>query len=208
MSYWTHRRPIQRTRAVDLNAIAQVAADLLNEGGLRALTVRATAARIGVAPPSLYSRVESIDDLFDLALDHVLGHDQNIAAALVEAELRELMLTYYRHLLRHRWACQVVAMRAPRGPNYLQLSERICVLLKDAGASDPLGIAYALSNYVIGSAVTATVTDERAAPIDPAIAPLYAHLHTRHDVDPESILNRGLATLAGDHGSMTEATGG
>ena len=138
--------------------------------------------------------------MFDLALDHALGHDQDIAAALVEAQLRELMLAYYRHLLRHRWACQVVAMRAPRGPNYLQLSERICVLLKDAGTPDPLSTAYALSNYVIGSAATATVADERAAPINPDIAPLYAHLHIHHNVDPESILNRSLTTLASEQG--------
>ncbi|WP_083337916.1 TetR/AcrR family transcriptional regulator [Mycobacteroides franklinii] len=196
MSYWSHRKPIRRTRAVDVSSAAQAAVDLLDEGGLRGLTVRAVAARIGVAPPSLYSRVESVDDLFDLALDHALGGDPDISSAVVDAELRDLMVAYYRHLLRHRWACQVVAMRAPRGPNYLRLSERICVLLEEAGTPDPLSVAYALSNYVIGSAVTVFVADsERATPIDPEIAPVYARLHNCHDVDPESILTTGLAVL-------------
>lgn len=196
MSYWSHRKPIQRARAVDVDAIARAAADLLDEGGLRALTVRAVAARIGVAPASLYSRVESADDLFDLALDHALGCDRDITDAIAAAGLRDLMVAYYRHLLRHRWACQVIPMRAPRGPNYLRLSERMCLLLEEAGVPDPLSVAYALSNYVIGSASTAPTADsERAAPIDPGIAPAYARLHAHHDVDPEAILTTGLEAL-------------
>ncbi|MFF1946299.1 TetR/AcrR family transcriptional regulator [Rhodococcus qingshengii] len=196
MSYWSHPKPVRRTRAVDVGAIAQAAVKLLGEGGLRSLTVRAVAAHIGVAPPSLYSRVQSVEDLFDLALDHALGCDQGIADAIVDAELPDLMIAYYRHLLRHRWACQVVAMRAPRGPNYLRLSERMCNLLIQAGTPDPLSVTYALSNYVIGSAATAFVADsERDAPIDPDIAPAYANLHAHHNIDPEVILMTGLAAL-------------
>lgn len=198
MSYWSHRKPVQRTRAVDVGDIARAAADLLDDGGIRALTMRAVAARIGVAPPSLYSRVRSVDDLFDLALDHALGHDRDVTRALVDAELQDLMVVLYRHLLRHRWACQVIAMRAPRGPHYLRLSERMCSLLEESGTRDPLSVAYALSNYVIGSASTAFITEsERAAPIDSDIAPVYARLHARHDADPEAVLAAGLAALRG-----------
>lgn len=196
MSYWSHRKPVRRNRAVDVTSVAQAAADLLDEGGLRALTVRAVAARIGAAPPSLYSRVQSVDDLFDLALDLTLGRDNDLASAVVDAELEGLMVAYYRHLVRHRWICQVVAMRAPRGPHYLRLSERICTLLEEAGVSNPLSVAYALSNYVVGCAATTFVADsERAAPIDPEIAPVYARLHNCHDADPESILATGLRIL-------------
>ncbi|WP_089771685.1 TetR/AcrR family transcriptional regulator [Ruania alba] len=196
MSYWEHRKPQRRTRVVDVDGIARISTELLDDGGLRALTIRAVAGKLSVAPASLYSRVARVDDLFDLALDNALAQDTAIQRAITDAGLHDLMLTYYRHLARHRWATQVIAMRAPRGPHYLQLSERMCALLADAGARDPLGAAYALSNFVIGSATTTSMAgDERTAPVDPEIAPLYSRLHRDHAVDSESIVAAGLAPL-------------
>lgn len=196
MSYWDHRKPVRRTRAVDVLDIARIAVELMDEGGLRALTIRAVALRLDVAPASLYSRVTSVDDLFDLALDHALGHDPKLQDAIQHAGLHALMLAYYRHLVQHPWACQVIAMRAPRGPNYLRLSERMCVLLAEGDSADPLGDAYALSNFVIGSATTTPMAgDERAATVDSDIAPLYASLHASHKVDSETIIDEGLRAL-------------
>lgn len=196
MSYWEHRRPVQRARAVDVRDIARAAVELLDEGGLRALTVRAVASRLGVAPASLYSRIASVDDLYDLALDDALGRDPEAQRAVLEAELHPLMLAYYRHLVSHPWACQVIAMRAPRGPNHLRLSERMCSLLAERGSTDPLSQAYALSNFVIGSAATApAVEHERDAPVDQEVAPLYASLHSAHSVDAQAVLDAGLHAL-------------
>lgn len=196
MSYWEHRKPVKRARAVDVAQAAHAAAQLLDEGGLRALTVRAVAQRLDVAPASLYSRLSSSDDLYDLALDHALGHDVELQTARSEATLGALMLAHFRHLVRHPWACQVIAMRAPRGPNYLQLSERMCVLLIEHGSPDPLGHAYALSNFVIGSATTAPVAGhEREAMVDARLAPEYAALHMARHEDPEMVLVAGLEVL-------------
>lgn len=50
MGYWDHRKPVRRARAVDVEAIARESVELLDAGGLRALTIRAVAARLGVAP--------------------------------------------------------------------------------------------------------------------------------------------------------------
>ena len=196
MSYWSHPKPTLRTRAVEVEALAQASVELLQEGGPRALTIRAVAARIGVAPPSLYSRVESVHDLFDLALDHALGTDKELTAAIERAGIYELMIAYYQHLLRNHWACQVIPMRPPRGPNYLYFSERMCVLLEESGEADPLSAAYAVSNYVLGNAATiGTARDEPRTPIDRSIAPTYARLRAQHEVLPESILTKGLAAL-------------
>lgn len=196
MSYWNRSRPIKRARAVDVAQVADAATRLLDEGGLRALTVRAVAQRLGVAPASLYSRLSSIDDVFDLALDHALGDDSELQAARTTATLHELMLAYFRHLVRHPWACQVIAMRAPRGPNYLQLSERMCALLIELGSPDPLGDAYALSNFVIGSATTAPMAGhERQSPVDAERAPQYASLHAVHHEGSEAILSAGIEAL-------------
>ncbi|GFZ91429.1 TetR/AcrR family transcriptional regulator [Nesterenkonia alkaliphila] len=198
MSYWEHRKPVRRARAVDVEQVAQAGVQLLDEGGLRALTIRAVAQRLGVAAASLYSRVSSVDDLYDLALDYALSTDQGLQRAIEGAGLHQLMMAFYRHLVAHPWACQVIAMRAPRGPNYLRLSERMCVLLADQGAADPLGAAYTLSNFVIGSATTTPMArNERTAPIDADIAPEYAALHAEHEVEAASLVSNGLKALLG-----------
>lgn len=199
MSYWENSKPVQRARSVAVEDIARAAAEQLDTGGLRALTLRSVAGALGVAPASLYSRVHSVDDLFDLALDRALGADAEMQRAVAGAAVDELMLALFRHLTRHPWACQVIAMRAPRGPSYLALSERLCVLLEARGVRDPLGASYALSNLVIGSATTAPVAPrERAAPISERIAPTYARLHAAHaahTAEPEAVVAAGIAAL-------------
>ncbi|GGE57520.1 TetR/AcrR family transcriptional regulator [Nesterenkonia cremea] len=176
--------------------MATTSVKLLDEGGLRALTIRAVALRLEVAPASLYSRMDSVDDLYDLGFDQALGQDVALQRAIEDAPLHELMLAYYRHLVAHPWASQVIAMRAPRGPNYLRLSERMCTLLSERGSSDPLGDAYALSNFVIGSAATTPIAGlERQAPIDEGTAPLYSSLHAEHGVDAKTIVSKGLKVL-------------
>ena len=197
MSYWSHRKPVRRARAVDAHDLACAAVEILDEGGLRALTVRAVAGPLGVAPASLYSRIESVDDLFDLALDAALGADPGNVRAIAEDGIDALMLAYFRHLARHRWACQVIAMRPPRGPHYLRLSERLVVLLIDDGAADPLTVAYVLSNFVIGSAITAHVSgSEPDATVDNAAAPTYSRLHkqTRRGSAEQTVV-LGIAAL-------------
>ncbi|HLR44506.1 MAG TPA: helix-turn-helix domain-containing protein [Brevibacterium sp.] len=199
MSYWEHTKPVHRARAVDVRGIAMAAVELLDAGGMRALTVRAVAQRLGVAPASLYSRIESVDDLFDLALDDALGADPTLGGFVAGDDLHALMLEYYRHLTRHPWACHVIGMRAPRGPHYLRLSELMVGSLESSRVADPLATAYTLSNFVIGSAATAhIVADEQTATVDPAVAPRYARLHASHAADGEAIVVAGLdALLAG-----------
>lgn len=204
MNYWTTRRPVRRQRAVDVSALARAAVRLLDQGGLESLTVRAVARELGVAPASLYSRVDSVEDILDLALDTALSEDPSMQAAITPAqeprpagaELDPLLLAFFRHLCAHPWAASVIARRALRGPEYLRLSERLCELLEDAGAADPLGASYAMSNFVIGSAATSAVdADEMAVPVDPEIAPRYARLHDTHVADSEEIVRRGVAAL-------------
>lgn len=176
--------------------VARASVDLLNEGGLRALTLRSVAQRVGAAPASLYSRLRSVDDLFDLALDAALAEDMTLQEAVRDAELPSLMMAFFHHLVDHHWAGQVIGMRAPRGPAYMQLSERMCLLLEQAGAKDPLAVAYRLSNLVIGSALTAPMAvDERRMPIDAEQAPIYARLHRDHHISPEDILADGITCL-------------
>ena len=202
MSYWTDRRPVHRSRAVDVPTLARAAVRLLDEGGMSALTMRAVASEIGVAATSLYSRVRSVEDILDLALDTALGDDPGLQRALSTSSgadgsgLEELLIHYFHHLRGTPWAAQVITRRAPRGPNYLRLSERLCVLLEEQGAADPLGAAYALSNFVIGSAATSSIDeDELSAPVDPQFAPRYAQLHAGHVARCEEIVVLGISAL-------------
>ena len=198
MSYWTTSRTVQRRRAVDPEDIARAAVELLDSEGPRSLTIRAVAQHCGVSPSGLYSRISGVDDLFDLALDHALGQDPQVSSQVQrdDPDLTELLVVYFRHLADHRWACQVLAARAPRGPHYLRVSELMFRLLEEAGAPDPLGTAYSLSNYVIGSALTAPMTgSERELDVDAHAAPVYARLHGDHDTSAENLLRRGLAAL-------------
>ncbi|MDK7750552.1 helix-turn-helix domain-containing protein [Brevibacterium sp. UMB10442] len=91
MSYWEHRKPVRRLRAVDIGEVARASVRLLDEGGLRALTLRSVAQQVGVAPASLYSRVESVDDLFDLALDTALADDPVMSESIRNADLPALI---------------------------------------------------------------------------------------------------------------------
>ena len=197
MSYWDDPKPVQRARAVVIDELARESAALLDAGGISALTIRALATRLGVAPPSLYSRIQSVDDLLDLSLDQVLDRDGQVWDARIENPC-ELLLALYDHLGRHPWAPQVIGLRPPRGPAYVRLSERLLGLLADDGDDDPLSVAYAMSNFVIGSVATAaSAAEEPATRVDPISAPVYARLHSEHDIDPRAIVEAGLRALQG-----------
>lgn len=196
VSYWTAPKPVRRARSVAVAELARATRALLDEGGIPAVTMRGVAQRLGVAAASLYSRISSVDDLFDIALDDALGDDEDVWIAAGEDDLRALMLAYYRHLVVHPWACRVIAMRAPRGPHYLALSDRMCALLEQRGARDPLGEAYRLSNFVIGSAVTTPMAQhETLAAVDGSTAPTYAALHATQSLDPMELVTDGLRVL-------------
>ncbi|WJZ07204.1 Transcriptional regulator, TetR family [Corynebacterium glaucum] len=181
---------------MDIAEVARASVRLLDEGGLRALTLRAVAQQVGVAPASLYSRVETAEDLFDLALDTALADDPAMSESIRNADLPTLIQAFFVHLTTHRWAGQVIGMRAPRGPAYLALSERMCVLLEREGIPDPLGTAYCLSNLVIGAALTAPMApDEKRVAVAPEQAPTYARLHAAHHISPREILSEGIKKL-------------
>jgi AcrR family transcriptional regulator len=69
------RNPAASARAADLDADAVVdaALALLHEEGLDAVSMRRVAARLGVSPIPLYSRVGNKDDLLDAVAERILG---------------------------------------------------------------------------------------------------------------------------------------
>lgn len=197
MSYWDHAKPLQRSRAVDVVRIAEQACALLDEGGETSLTLRAVAQRLGVAAASIYSRVEGVEDIMDLALDHALMADSRFQADLAnETDASAILIGHYHHLARHQWAIGVIARRPPRGPAYLRLSEALCSRLVDAGHPDPLSTAYAASNYVLGCAATVRASmTEPGAPIDSEVAPVYAYHQGSQTHSAETLLRLGVISI-------------
>lgn len=197
MGYWTQPRAVQRDRAVRAEDLGRVACQILDTQGRAALTTRAVATRLGVAPASLYSRIREVDDLTDLALDHALGADASVAQAMDGTDLVTLLTVWHDHLLRHPWAVSQVARRPPLGPSYLALSDRLCELALELGEPDPLALTYAMSNYTLGCALTrsATTSEPELPPGMLDGAPHLAAAQSRSDVTAGEVLRRGLRAL-------------
>ena len=82
-------------------AIVAAGGDLLDAGGLDAVTMAAVAARVGVRPPSLYKRIRSRDDLIRLIAEDA-GADLGARLAAADPGLGEpsLRLTELVRALR------------------------------------------------------------------------------------------------------------
>ena len=193
MSYWLRIKPVQRARAVSADAIARHAVALLDEHGIDALSLRTVAGRLGVAPASLYSRLDGVDDILDLALDHALDLASPEGSTTGHIDL---LTAYYEHLLAHPWTVRVTALRPPRGPAHLRLSEALCRRLQADGVTDVLTTAYAMSNFVIGCATTAqAAAREPHTRANPSTAPLYEQLRAIYEHGPHHVVTAGLVAL-------------
>lgn len=198
MTYWTAVPAARRRRALFPEAIAAHAVELLDDLGYDGFSLRRLADRLEVAPASLYSRVRGPSDVLDLALDHALDADETIAAAVTSGAALDILRALHRHLLDHPWAVRVIAAAPPRGPAYLALSEALVVRLGEGGRTNPLTVAYAATNVVIGSALTTHAAGrEPGELIDEDHAPTYAALHADLSVTPEEVLDEALRAVLG-----------
>lgn len=100
----TSRGPGQRA-GLDTVQVLAAARAVLRQDGVQALSLRAVARRLGVAPNTLYSHVAGKDDLLDLVLDDVLGGVAVPAEEEVRRDpwgaVRAIMLDSYDVLLAH-----------------------------------------------------------------------------------------------------------
>jgi AcrR family transcriptional regulator len=156
-------RPPERTRreAPPLNRdrIVDEAVTLLDEEGVGRLTMRRLAERLGTGSTTLYWHVKTKDDVLDLALDVIFAEVEIPRRATPDwrADLTALIGAWRAVLLKHPWSAALLG-RPMLGPNVLARSEFLYATLLEAGIADPhlTAAAYALSNYVIGSALMQT----------------------------------------------------
>jgi TetR/AcrR family tetracycline transcriptional repressor len=142
--------------------------ELLAERGLQALTMRALADRLRVAPNALYSyvggKLELVDALLDDAL-HAIAAPAPDVAEPVEG-LRSLMISTYEVLLRNPDLIVLYLTRqGSRGPNAQRLGTAMLGLLARLDLPEPVArqVVRVLIVYTIGSAAFTTEPD--ASPI-------------------------------------------
>ena len=157
------RRPVwarsteQRRAALTREAIVAAAIRLADADGLAAVSIRKVAAELGARTMSLYSHIDSKEDLLDLMTDEVN------AELLVEGELpadwREAISMIARrtreNLLRHPWIVELVSRRPRIGPNGLRHAEQSLVAIKPLGL-DPRSAARiinAVDDYLTGHTI-------------------------------------------------------
>ncbi|WP_380164068.1 helix-turn-helix domain-containing protein [Jannaschia sp. R86511] len=133
------RRPGNRA-GLDRETVLAAARRLLDQGGADALTMRALARDLAVAPNALYSHVADKDALLDALLDDVLAGvtAARPGAARPVSELRRLMLSTYEVLLAHPHLVPLlVTRRGARGPHAARLGRETDDLLRRAGVAEP-----------------------------------------------------------------------
>lgn len=141
---------------LSLDRIVATSVELLDAHGIDGLTMRRLADRLGAGAMSLYWHVDNKDEVFDLALDSVLGYaPQAIESESWRAEIVSMLEDWRAAMLRHPWSAALLPRRA-LGPNMLGRLELLSRTLSSAGVADAdLNAAiWSLWNYVMGATIT------------------------------------------------------
>lgn len=197
-------------------AIVAAAVSLADEEGVRGLTMRKLAQRVGYEVMSLYNHVANKGELLDLIVDavaaEVVSPDESVEPM---AAVRAVALSLREALVHHPWAPELWLSQMP-GPARSRIMED---LLRSLDRSDlPPDLAHhgfhAVTNHVVGYTIQqlgmATISDPEQVAAD-YIGSLsaedhpftIAHVHQHLDGDTSSsfelvldLILDGLAGLA------------
>lgn len=135
------RGPGQRA-GLDRDRVLVEARALLDEVGLGGLTMRSLAARLDVAPNTLYSHIRDKGEMVDLLLDEVLADvpvptPERLRRDPVDA-LRRMMTASYDALLQHPGLVpHYLTRQGARGPFARRLGEAMMDALGHIGLTGP-----------------------------------------------------------------------
>jgi len=136
------------------------ARELIAADGAGALSMRALARRLDVAPNALYSHVADKADLLDQLLDDLLAEVEVPGDSTPES----IMTSTYRTLVAHPELIPLFQQRqGARGPNAVRLGEVLDALLAEAGVADVPEARRVLIVHAIGFAAFAGGADDRTA---------------------------------------------
>ncbi|WP_433469139.1 TetR/AcrR family transcriptional regulator [Spirillospora sp. CA-128828] len=198
-------RPRRDAPPLTRERIVAEAVALLDEEGAGRLTMRRLAERLDTGSTTLYWHVKTKEDVLELALDHIFG-DVPVPAPGPDRrrDVVELMSGWRRAMLDHPWSAAVLGGRPLLGPNVLARTDHLYAALASTGLSGPrvATAAYAVANYVIGSALMEVGARGGEADDSGAVA----HLARHRDVYP-SLAEHGRLSGDGWDAAFTEGLG-
>jgi AcrR family transcriptional regulator len=161
--------------------IVDAAAELVDEEGLEALSMRRLATELGVQGPSLYNHFATKADIVDAVADAVI---EQVDVSAFENHpwpeaLRRWALSYHAVLVAHPNVVPVLAQGPGRRPFALAMADTVYGALIDAGFSPARATHIgALMRYLVtGSAIGSFAL---GFDIDPSLYERYPHLHRAH----------------------------
>jgi AcrR family transcriptional regulator len=157
----TQRRARAPRHTLDRSAIAAAALELMDADGVRALTIRSLASRLGVAPMALYNHVRTKEEILDAALEYGLARLPTSGPGTGSSpagnwwdRLREINVAFHRALREHPSLLTLLVARPLAGQAPTGAAEAQLRVLVEAGFSpqDASRAHLTLLHYAIGSA--------------------------------------------------------
>jgi AcrR family transcriptional regulator len=147
--------PAQK-RPLSLDAIIDASVRIADAEGLNGVSIRRVAAAIAARPMSLYSFIESKDDLVARMLDSVIG---DILVEKLPHDWRTAVESIARRTIevgaKHPWIIEATAQSNSAGPNALAHEQQTLDALASLGADSARtrSLAMAIDVYTIGFAM-------------------------------------------------------
>jgi AcrR family transcriptional regulator len=145
-----------RGRGLSMEEIGRAALKIVDEEGLRELTMRRLADELGTGPASLYRHVSSRDDLLVEVADLVLGELDAPDPALRWRDAVEKLAHALRRVLVGHRGLVVISSNAPLlGPNAMRIRELFWSVMDRDGCDPDFAVQTyaAVMHFVVCSAI-------------------------------------------------------
>lgn len=177
---------------LDLSAIVRTALDLLDTDGPGAMSVRAVARRLGVAPNALYTYVPHRAALERAVVEQVLSEVQTGLLSDESLDWRRRTLGYARDLravlLRHPGAAGLFMTAPMDGPTAIEVGELLMVALVEGGLADDDAACgtYLLIVHVLGSVALEVAETDGRPPLMPEADRVRERRAALEHIDPHA----------------------
>lgn len=162
------REPGQRRPMLSRDAIVDAAIEIADSEDLEAVSIRRVAAKLGARTMSLYTYIDSKEDLLHLMANQVAG--EFLIEGEMPADWREAISEIARRsrecLLRHPWLPALVHQNPAPGPNHLRHVEQSLAAVSSL-TTDPASmvrIVAAVDHYMLGYVMHAPHLEREGEP--------------------------------------------
>lgn len=153
-----------RKQKLTVDQVVDAAIAVADEEGLDALSIRRVAERLGVGTMTIYTYVESKNQLVELMLDQVTGRlPRHDTSGTWRERVTRVAHDELEGYLGHAWMLQVDASRPPLGPGTSDWYEYALAPLDGIGLSDlEMDAAYSTIAALVVSTARSSVDADRA----------------------------------------------